>query len=61
MSDRAQEGVLLLMLAAGIFLLWLRGYLTPYITAAAGAIAQAPAKVPFTIPGATGGGGARVA
>jgi hypothetical protein len=58
MSDRASEGVLLLLAAIGILLLWLRGYLTPYITAVSGAVATSPTKTPFKIPGATATGSA---
>lgn len=52
MSDQAQEGVLLLLAAGVLLLLWLRGYLSSTILAVAGAVTTAPSKAPFAPPGA---------
>lgn len=51
MSDRASEGILLLLAAAFLVLLWLRGYLTTYINAITTAVASPPSKTPFNVPG----------
>ncbi len=58
MSDEAQEGVFLLLIAAGIAILWLRGYLTAWINDLTNAVTTPPVKQPFAFPSpqpATGG------
>jgi hypothetical protein len=55
-SDRTSEGLLLLLAAAAILLLWLRGYLTPYINAITTAVANPPAKTAFNVPGSNPSG-----
>jgi hypothetical protein len=57
MSDQAQEGVFLLVLAVALAVLWLRGYLTGWIGALTAAVTTPPVKQPFAFPSTSGGRG----
>jgi hypothetical protein len=50
MSDQAQEGIFLLLIAVAIAVLWMRGYFTSWINAATSTITTPPVKKPFAFP-----------
>ena len=61
MSNQAQEGVLLLVVAAALAVLWLRGYLTAWLDTVTAAIGAPPVKQPFAFPGSGSPSGAPIA